>query len=68
MGSSLGGGGFEAGVAFNWQRRCHNRLILIPSRDLHIATVIGASTKRQQNGNQDEREQSVCHRSQLYGG
>ena len=64
----LGGGGFEAGVAFVRQRRCHNRLILIPSRDLHISPVIRTGTEDENCGNQDEREQSVCHRSQLYGG
>ena len=68
MGSSLGGGGFEAGAAFDRQRRGHNRLILIAGRDLHIATVIGASTKRQQNGDQNEGKQAMCHCSQLYGG
>lgn len=68
MWGRLGGGGFEAGVAFDRQRRCHNRLILIAGRDLHIATVIGARTKRQQNGNQNEGKQAMCHCSQLYGG
>ena len=68
MGSSLGGGGFEAGVAFDRQRRRDNRLVLISSRDLHISTVIGARTKRQQNGNQNEGKQAMCHCSQLYGG
>ena len=68
MGSSLGGGGFEAGAAFDRQRRCHYRLILIVSRDLHIATVIGARAKRDQNGNQNEGKQAMCHCSQLYGG
>ena len=66
--SWLGGGGFEAGVAFDRQRRRDNRLVLISSRDLHISTVISACTKGEQNGNQHEGEQSVCHRSQLYGG
>ena len=56
MGSSLGGGGFEAGAAFDRQRRGHNRLILIVSRDLHIATVVRARAKRDQNGNQNEGE------------
>ena len=68
MDSSLGGGSFEAGVAFDRQRRCHNRLILIAGRDLHIATVIRARAKRDQNGNQNEGEQAMCHCSQLYGG
>ena len=65
---TLGGGGFEAGVAFDRQRRRDNRLVLISSRDLHISTVIRACTKGEQHGNQHEGEQSVCHRSQLYGG
>ena len=65
---TLGGGGFEAGVAFDRQRRRDNRLVLISSRDLHISPVIRTGTEDEKCGNYGEREQSVCHRSQLYGG
>ena len=66
--SWLRGGGVEGGVAFDRQRRRHDRLILISSRDLHISPVIGTGTEDEKYGNYGEREQSVCHRSQLYGG
>jgi len=66
--SWLGGGGVEAGVAFERQRCRHDRLILIAGRWFHIATIIGARTKGEQHGNQHEGEESMCHRSQLYGG
>jgi len=68
LGSLLGGGGFEAGVAFERQSRRHNRLILISGRRLHIPTVIGTSTKGEDYRNQHEGEQAMCHCSQLYGG
>ena len=66
--SWLGGGGVETGVAFNRQRRRHDRLILIARGNLHISPVIRAGTEDEKCGNYGESEQSVCHRSQLYGG
>ena len=65
---ALGGGGVEAGVAFNRQRCRHDRFVLIASRSLHISPVIRTGTKDEKCGNYGESEQSVCHRSQLYGG
>ena len=43
--SWLGGGGFEAGVAFDRQRRRDDRLVLIAGRDLHISPVIRTGTE-----------------------
>lgn len=42
---TLGGGGFEAGVAFDRQRRRDDRLVLIAGRDLHISPVIRTGTE-----------------------
>ena len=43
--SWLGGGGFEAGVAFDRKRRRDDRLVLIAGRDLHISPVIRTGTE-----------------------